>query len=587
VRFIANGENRGFARANNQALPFCSGDYVLFLNPDTLVPEDALHACLDFIRGHPSAGAVGVRMLDGRGRFLPESKRAFPSPRVSFYKMVGLAALFPASAVFNQYALGHLDDRSNHVVDVLAGAFLLADRSLLASLNGFDESYFMYGEDIDLSYRIRMAGRENHYFAGTSIIHFKGESSRRGGLAHVRLFYGAMQVFVRQHYQTGSTAFSYFIRVAISFRALAAVLHRLIRPVMMPLADTATVWVSLQLVRWGWVSGIRNGRDFNVPFTAYGLPLLAGWFVASAAFMGLYDKGYKVSRTLPALVLATVSMLAAYSLLPESIRFSRAVILFGGLLGSAGIFGLRQWLASRSHSRSFTDQDLSGEALVVASETEYAEVAALLENVSSRQNLLGRISPGPGDANTVGTLTDLPWLAKKLSLEEIIFCAGTVSLRQIIGELERLKSDHLHALFHMQGSQSIVGSDTHAATSKTLAANTGYRLADPHQRRMKRTVDLFVALFFIIGFPVHVLYHQRIGGLLKNAVAVLMGRRTWIGYIAPGERLPPLRKGIITHLGKAAFFDAAFIARADHLYARNYDWWQDAVIVFRHYPELA
>lgn len=229
VHFIENPKNTGFGAANNQALSLCSGEYILFLNPDTLVPEDCLVKCLQFIRTLPKAGALGIRMLDGSGRFLPESKRAFPSPITAFCKLVGLSALFPASPLFNRYSLGHLDQHKNHEIDVLAGAFILVKIATLDATGAFDERFFMYGEDIDLSYRIQKAGFNNHYFAGSSIIHFKGESTRKGSLNYVLLFYNAMLLFVQKNYRgTKAGLFGFFIQVAIVFRGLFSLLYKIL-----------------------------------------------------------------------------------------------------------------------------------------------------------------------------------------------------------------------------------------------------------------------------------------------------------------------------------------------------------------------
>lgn len=207
VRFIANTENPGFGRANNQALGQSRGKYILFLNPDTILPEDCFQQCLAFMDARPDAGALGVRMIDGSGRYLPESKRGFPAPWVSFCKMSGLTRLFPHSRLFARYYLGHLSSAETHLVDVLSGAFLLARKEALDKTGGFDERFFMYAEDIDLSYRIQQAGYQNYYFAETTILHFKGESTRRD-TRYVILFYTAMIQFVEKHFK-GAAAWWY------------------------------------------------------------------------------------------------------------------------------------------------------------------------------------------------------------------------------------------------------------------------------------------------------------------------------------------------------------------------------------------
>jgi N-acetylglucosaminyl-diphospho-decaprenol L-rhamnosyltransferase len=198
-RFIRNTRNLGFAKANNQAIPHCHGKFILFLNPDTIISEDSLQDCISFFGHHPEAGALGVHMVDGRGVYLKESKRGFPSPMASFYKMTGLIRLFPRSKIFSAYYQGHLDPRSSHPVEVLSGAFMMVRKSVLDITGGFDERFFMYAEDIDLSWRIREAGFVNYYFSGTSIIHFKGESTRKDS-RYIKMFYTAMDQFIKKHF---------------------------------------------------------------------------------------------------------------------------------------------------------------------------------------------------------------------------------------------------------------------------------------------------------------------------------------------------------------------------------------------------
>lgn len=223
VTFIANKENTGFGKACNQGYKISSGEFILFLNPDTLVPENCFEKCISFFKTQPEAGALGVKMVDGTGKFLKESKRSFPSLSTSFFKIFGLADLFPHSKIVARYYLGHLDSNQNHEVDVLAGAFMMIRRKVLEVTGGFDEAFFMYGEDIDLSYRIQKTicpetgGRfKNYYFAQTEIIHFKGESTKKGSLNYIKLFYGAMSIFVNKHYSSGASLFfKFFIHIGI------------------------------------------------------------------------------------------------------------------------------------------------------------------------------------------------------------------------------------------------------------------------------------------------------------------------------------------------------------------------------------
>jgi N-acetylglucosaminyl-diphospho-decaprenol L-rhamnosyltransferase len=223
VQFIVNDENVGFAKANNLALQKARGKYVLFLNPDTIIPGDLFTQCCSFMDAHDDAGALGVRMIDGSGEFLPESKRGFPSPWVAFCKMSGLTNLFPRSKTFAKYYLGHLPEKEINTVDALAGACMLVRKELLDKIGGFDEQFFMYAEDIDLSYRVQQAGYKNYYFPQTTIIHFKGESTRKDA-RYVRLFYNAMIQFAEKHFRKKSTIGTALLNAAIKMRAGVALL---------------------------------------------------------------------------------------------------------------------------------------------------------------------------------------------------------------------------------------------------------------------------------------------------------------------------------------------------------------------------
>ena len=217
-RFIRNKENSGFARANNQVISFCTGEYILFLNPDTILAEDSLENCIRFFRNKDGAGAIGVKMVDGSGSYLRESKRGFPGAWASFYKMSGMSALFPHSKKFAAYYMGHLSEENSHAVDILSGAFLMVKKSVLDRIGVFDEQFFMYGEDIDLSWRIIKAGFTNYYFADTTIIHFKGESTTKDA-RYVSLFYSAMELFMKKHFRKNGFSFQlFFLKTGIRIR---------------------------------------------------------------------------------------------------------------------------------------------------------------------------------------------------------------------------------------------------------------------------------------------------------------------------------------------------------------------------------
>lgn len=586
VKFIEAGQNIGFARANNLALQQCSGKYVLYLNPDTIIPEDCLRKCFDFMETHADAGALGIRMIDGSGNFLPESKRSFPSPVTSFFKLVGLNAMFPTSRLFGRYSLGYLDDQQEHIVDVLAGAFLLARKELLVQLNGFDETFFMYGEDVDLSYRIQQAGYKNYYYGGSSIIHFKGESTRKGSLNYVRMFYQAMSIFVTKHYSGGQAMlFRMFIQVAIFLRAaLSAVMNFIVR-IGLPLFDALIIFGSFSLVNSLWINYVRHGDAFVPQLVNISLPGFTLVFLIAATLAGIYDNKYKPAKAFYAAVVAIIVMLAVYSLLPERFRFSRGVILFGGLTALVFIT-LFRWLLQRWGVVEDDDEaKREQQTLVVATPEEYNEIAGLLQHAGLASRLMGRVTPNGSKADAVATLDQLKTFANTIQLREVVFAQGQLSYKQIIQHVQQLPRG-VCARFHAFGSQSIVGSDSKNTSGEYVSVEGNFQLSHPYQRRMKRIIDAGLALFILLLFPFHIILCG--AKVLYHSVLVLFHKKTWIGYCTGSNLLPKLPPGVLTTAGIPA--SAHQPGEGDHQidlwYARQYDWPRDLRIIFRNYRKL-
>lgn len=590
VRFIANKENTGFGKACNQGFLLSTGKYILFLNPDTIVPEDCFTKCISFFESHPDAGAIGVKMIDGSGKFLKESKRAFPSPMTSLYKLFGLSQLLPRSKTFSRYHLGHLDENENNEVDVLAGAFMMIRKDVLEKVGCFDEIFFMYGEDVDLSYRIQKAGYKNYYVADTRIIHFKGESTRKGTMNYVRMFYNAMSIFVRKHYG-GSRAgiFNFLIHVAIWFRAALTAVSGFIRRIGLPLIDAGLILVSFWLMKTIWTTYVRPETEYENSLLWIAFPAYTVFFLVTAYYAGLYDRWYRRSELVRSMFVATIVLLAGYALLPEHYRFSRGILLFGSLLAFILISILR-WVLVRTDVLSSNKQKEEDSTIVIAgTEAEYQQAMQLLKEAGIPQRVLGRLAVEDNDPNAIGNRKDLQKLKATIPFREIIFCEGKLEFREIIEAMQKMPGK-LVAKIHAAGSHSIVGSDSKDSSGEAVSKENGYKLANPYNRRLKRLIDVFVSVMGIISFPLQLFIVKKPFRFLSNCFSVLLANKTWIGYASSDKHLPRLAAAVIGSNGIP--MDAQLnlpkesLQMMDYWYARDYEPVKDLKMILRTYRKL-
>lgn len=592
VKVIANKDNVGFSRANNQAIRISTGEYVLLLNPDTVVEDDTFTKTIEFMDSHPDAGGLGVKMVDGKGRFLPESKRGLPTPATAFYKMFGLTKLFPHSKRFARYYLGHLDNDEINEVEILAGAFMLMRRETLDKCGLLDETFFMYGEDIDLSYRITLAGYKNYYYPKTRIIHYKGESTKKTSVNYVLVFYKAMEIFVRKHFaDKGAKTFSFFINLAIYFKAFLALLSQFFSKAVQPLLDTILGYAGLAFIGYFWGNTMVYEGDGTYPITLFAIILpiyLLIWLVTSY-FSGGYDKPYKVAPAVGGVFLGSLLILILYALLPESLRFSRALILLGMIWVSAEM-SLTRWIGYLLKRPNFQyGKNAKKRFLVIGSEQETNRVEQLLQSTSIKPDFIGAISPFENQElpdNFLGTLKQVPEIIQIYKINEIIFCSKDISHQLIIDKMEEWQSS-LDYKIAPEDTLSIIGSnsintrgDLYTIDIKTINTNSN--------KRKKRLFDLLSSSLGIILWVFLVFIINKPFAFLKNCFKVLSGKYSWIGYCEledsdANRRLPKIKKGI--------FDPSANMSRVglsneekEHLnlmYARDYSLSKDINFFFR------
>lgn len=590
AKFIPETENIGFAKGCNRGLAAASGRYILFLNPDTLVPEDCFQKCITFFELHPEAGALGIKMLDGKGGFLKESKRSFPSPATSLYKLFGLSRLFPRSKTFAKYHLGHLDENENHEVDVLAGAFMMIRKEVLDKVGSFDEVFFMYGEDVDLSYRIQKAGYRNYYFAGSSIIHFKGESTRKGSMNYVRMFYKAMSIFVRKHYSGSQKGvYNFLLQTGIWLSAAVSATGHFIRRIGLPLIDAGIILLSFLLMKIIWTTWVRPETEYDERLLWTAFPAYTVFYLIAAYYAGLYDRWYKRSELVSSTLFATIILLAAYALLPERFRFSRGILLFGSLLAFL-LISLLRWILIRSNVLdSNTEREQGASTLVVGTAEEYKAALQLIKDAGLQEKILGRVAVNENDESATGHLRQLRELSKSIPFRELIFCEGALSFSTILKATEQLPAG-IRVKYHASGSHSIIGSDSKNTSGEALSKENGFKLGNPYNKRLKRLIDVCVAVLAIITFPVHLIGVKKPLHFFSACFAVLFAQKTWIGYATAEKQLPALRKGVIacngTALNRKQQLPAESLQMMDYWYARDYEPANDLKLLWKRYRHL-
>lgn len=537
VHVIANHENVGFARANNQALAQCSGDLMLLLNPDTVVEPRTLAQCADFMDQHQDCGGLTVKMVDGKGRFLKESKRGFPTPEASFYKISGLVRLFPHNKRIASYYMGHLDEDEVNEIEIMCGAFLMLRREVHQQIGGLDESYFMYGEDIDYSWRIHLAGWKNYYMPTTHIIHYKGESTKKGSMNYVYTFYNAMSIFVKRYFTgSGARAFSLLLHLAIWLRATLAWLSRLASRVAVPLLDFGVAYGGFLLIKYIWEPMKGVGHDYYPPeYATLVIPLYILILMLCSWFNGGYDKPVRLGRIARGMGLGLLMLLAFYSLLDESQRYSRLLLLLGATWTLVGTIGIRLALSLLGAKGYSLRQHAQGTTLVVGNDAERTRIRQLYASFTM-----------PTDHFVDTADTDPRHLQDLIRIEhaqEVIFCSSDIDMRHIIDLMAHLRTTGVEYKIAPAEGDYIIGSDSVLSPDELYITDLDTISTDTC-RRTKRTFDVLTALMLILLSPLLFWPQRRKSLYFGHCLSVIAGQLTWVGYtghrgvFAPTDMLP-------------------------------------------------
>ncbi|MCK4662181.1 MAG: glycosyltransferase [Bacteroidales bacterium] len=595
IKLIQNTKNKGFSVANNQGIKISKAEYILLLNPDTVVEEDTFEKILNFADNNPQTGGLGVKMIDGKGNFLPESKRGLPTPMVAFFKIFGFSKIFSKSKLFNKYHLGYLDKDKIHEIDVLAGAFMLLRRETLDKVGLLDEDYFMYGEDIDLSYRITKAGYKNFYYPETTIIHYKGESTKKGSINYVLLFYNAMIIFAKKHFsKKNAKLYSVFIKIAIYFRAFLSLFSRFVKTFFLPILDALIIyfWYYFFTPVWGNYKFQDTGQ-YPDEYLFYVVPAYILIWLISCLMIGGYDKPVSIKNMAKGILIGSFIILIIYALLPEELRFSRALILIGTVWVFTSTFIIRLILNFCGIINLKLGKIKKKRIVIVGLQKENERVYSILKSTNILHDFIGFVSPENKivNKNFIGIIDQLKEITQVNKVEEIIFCAKDIPSQKIIKNMLKLSDIKVNYKIAPPESLSIIGSNSINTAGDLYIVNLN-SISDYKNIRKKRLLDIILSVLFLIFYPVLIFIVNNPALYIKNIFIVCFGFKTWVGYYIENNvniiNLPVIKKGILNTVdlyNKKELSDKT-AERINIIYAKDYKIINDLSIIYKGFKFL-
>jgi hypothetical protein len=584
VHLIVNDDNVGFGRANNQAIRRASGRYLLILNPDTIVQEDTFTTLINFMEEHPDAGAVGCKILNPDGSFARESRRAFPTASVAFYRIVGLAKAFPRSRTFGRYNMTYLSEDREAEVDALSGSCMLVRHAALyysrehygreqaqheiepvippstdeSGAGLFDEDFFMYGEDLDWCFRIQRSGWKIYYTPETEIIHYKGESTKKGELRYVRLFYGAMLRFTEKHFKSRySNVFAVLVRAGIVVRAAMSVVGGGIRRLALPLLDLTTVYIVALLTATAHAA-LLDARVSPLFFVAVA-PAYALGAVTGIAALGGYGRRRRI-RSVWGGILLGMLVVASVSFFVKNIAFSRIVTFMTFPLAATTISIFRLVSARQKDGARRMPH-----ALLVGHCTEAARLQKMLARHPHPPFVLDGFvesSDRPPQQNgaspakmpvALGRLSQLRDIVRLRQIDDVVFASAALSNRMIFRLIQRLRDLPVHFRILAEGRDHVIGKASVDDLSMVNLVEAEETLVHPRSPFARRAFEVIVS---VAGTFLHPLisavallrgtdsYFARLAERTRKFPGVIVGERSLIGYDPGGRYIPPEEWGL-------------------------------------------
>ncbi len=584
VLFIKLNENIGFGKANNLGVKQSKGEYILILNPDTVLEENTLSVMYDYMQRNKDVGVAGCKVLNSNGTFQLACRRGFPTPWASFTKLFGLQSLFPKLKIFAQYNQTYKSINETYEIDSVIGAFMFIRRSSWEKVNGFDEAFFMYGEDIDLCYRIKKNKEKVIYLHTTSIIHYKGVSTKRSTIDTLSHFYNAMTIFSKKHFAY-SGAFLFFLSLGIFTRKFLAIINKNLRSILILLFDLISINVALMAA-----TKIRFGGLFNFPDYAYPTVfiVISLVMIISMISVGEYSEEKNMPRRAMLALLATFFVLSSLTYFFKEYAFSRGVVLM--TIGFTIILSVLIRVLFIFYDNIKGKNAEKRIAIIGVDADAQTLFDAFADSEIITSNIIGFITvdshnPGQVDKNKIlGNYKYLHSIIEDNDINEIIITDKTMPASVFISLMEKHASGKLR--FHIANKidEFIASKIIHdiANDEPDLPKLKIYLFKN---KFIKRAFDIIVSILLLtIGIPFVYLFSKEPVKRIKELFLVFRNKMSIVGAYPSKKDSIAYKKGItgLAQLSTSYKLSDYSIAKLNEYYVNNYSFLLDLEIILKH-----
>lgn len=601
VKLIVNEKNVGFGAANNIAMMHASGKYFLLINPDTIVREDTFTKMISFFENNSETGIAGCKVLNADGSLQLACRRGFPGPWTSFTKVMGLSTLFPNSRMFARYNLTYLDENKTYEVDAVSGAFMMMRKEVYDKIGGFDQEFFMYGEDLDLCYRTQKAGSKVFYVHSTEIIHYKGESTKRSSMDETKVFYDAMHLFVKKHFSSSFLVES-ILQSAIFFRKLLAFANVYKLAIISTVADLLIFAVAVLLGEHIYAN--EHWRGFPDVFKpwVYLFPAVAQILIGMMA--GAYRKK-TISNLRSALGLFYgMVFLSSLTYFFKQFAFSRAVVLISYALAFIAFSFWR--IAIKIFFKVGLETDArKSRTLLVGSEKKTEDLASKLRSTFTRlYQVVGLISlsrknigVSVGSFKILGSVDNIKKIISDERIDKVIFSSEDLSFNQMFAVVAECQGENVEFLVAGKELDYLVGKSSVTMLDDITLLKVNYNISSFSRRTTKRFFDFVIStLILFLVYPFIYLFQKitskngKFVQFILGVPKVFISKKSFVGPRDSSYRgdLFVGKVGLtgLWFIEDSPETDTEEIKKLDIFYAKNQNIWLDLEIMGRTFSKI-